>query len=119
MYKNKALSLLGILFAIVFVLFSYWQLNDPDPILWVPLYGVASYVAFNAFRGIVNQELLIVLFILSVVAGIQLWSEMTAWEGFMTDGLTMKTMNQELAREAVGLWIASSSFATFYLLRKK
>ena len=53
------------------------------------------------------------------MAGLQLWLEMTAWEGFMTDGLAMKTINQELAREAVGLWIASFSFALYYLLEKK
>jgi hypothetical protein len=77
------------------------------------------YVSFQAFRGFVNKELVAVLFVLSTMAGIQLWVEMTAWEGFMTDGLAMKTMNQELAREAVGLWIASFSFAIYYLLEKK
>jgi hypothetical protein len=44
--------------------------------------------------------------------------EMTAWEGFLTDGLSMKTHNQELAREAVGLWIASGSLSLFYGLHK-
>jgi hypothetical protein len=119
MKTKQAISILGILFSIVFLLFTYWQFNDPDPILWVPIYGVATYVSFQAFRGLVNKELLAVLFVLSAMAGLQLWMEMTAWEGFMTDGLAMKTMNQELAREAVGLWIASLSFAIYYLLEKK
>jgi hypothetical protein len=47
-----------------------------------------------------------------------MWIEMTAWEGFITDGLSMKTHNQELAREAVGLWIASASFALFFIVEK-
>jgi hypothetical protein len=119
MKAKKAISIIGILFTIVFLLFTYWQLNDPDPILWVPIYGTVTYVSFQAFRGFVNKELVLVLFILSTMAGIQLWVEMTAWEGFMTDGLAMKTINQELAREAVGLWIASFSFALYYLLEKK
>jgi hypothetical protein len=119
MKTKQAISILGILFSIVFLLFTYWQFNDPDPILWVPIYGVATYVSIQAFRGLVNKELLAVLFVLSTMAGLQLWMEMTAWEGFMTDGLAMKTMNQELAREAVGLWIASLSFAIYYLLEKK
>jgi hypothetical protein len=110
MKTKKATSFLGILFSLTFLLFTYWQFNDPDPILWVPIYGVATYVSFQA---------MLVLFVLSTFAGIQLWVEMTAWEGFMTDGLAMKTMNQELAREAVGLWIASFSFALYYLLEKK
>lgn len=119
MKMKQALSIIGIFFTIVFLLFTYWQLNDPDPILWVPIYGSAAYVSFQAFRGFVNKELVAVLFVLSTMAGIQLWVEMTAWEGFMTDGLAMKTINQELAREAVGLWIASFSFAIYYLLEKK
>jgi hypothetical protein len=109
---------LGALFCLIFALFTYWQLNDPDPILWVPVYATAAYIAFQVMRGKTNEELLIVLFCLSLFAGLQLWMEMTAWEGFLTDGLSMKTHNQELAREAVGLWIASASFAMFYGLEK-
>jgi hypothetical protein len=115
---KKLQSIAGILFTIVFILFTYWQFNDPDPILWVPIYATASYVAFQAYRDQLNQELLIILFILTTTAGIQIWSEMTAWEGFITDGLSMKTMNQELAREAVGLWIVSVAFALFYITKR-
>jgi hypothetical protein len=110
--------ILGGFFSLVFTLFTYWQFNDPDPILWVPVYATAVYTAIQAFRGKTNLELLTVLFCLSAFAGLQLWVEMTAWEGFLTDGLSMKTHNQELAREAVGLWIASGSFALFYALAK-
>jgi len=115
---KKLQSIAGILFTIVFILFAYWQLNDPDPILWVPIYATASYVAFQSYRDQLNSELVIVLFILTTAAGIQLWSEMTAWEGFITDGLSMKTINQELAREAVGLWIVSFAFALFYFIKR-
>lgn len=123
-YVNKMMMLklqtyLGAIFAIVFALFSYWQLNDPDPILWVPVYAVSTYVSIQAFRNKTNSELLIILFVLSASAGLQIWSEMTAWEGFLTDGLSMKTINQELAREAVGVWIASFSFVMYYFLNPK
>lgn len=123
-YVNKMMMLklqtyLGAIFAIVFALFSYWQLNDPDPILWVPVYAVSTYVSIQAFRNKTNSELLIILFVLSASAGLQIWSEMTAWEGFLTDGLRMKTINQELAREAVGVWIASFSFVMYYFLNPK
>jgi hypothetical protein len=30
----------------------------------------------------------------------------------------MKTINQELAREAVGLWIVSFAFALFYIIKR-
>ena len=115
---RKIQFILGAILGLVFLLFTYWQLNDPDPILWVPVYATAVYTSLQAMRGKSNPELLLVLFCLSLFAGIQLWVEMTTWEGFLTDGLSMKTHNQELAREAVGLWIASGSFALFYGLVK-
>lgn len=116
---RNAQFILGGFFGLVFLLFTYWQLNDPDPILWVPVYATAVYTSIQAMRGKTNSELLIVLGCLSFFAGLQLWVEMTAWEGFLTDGLRMKTHNQELAREAVGLWIATASFALFYGLEIK
>jgi hypothetical protein len=115
---QKLIFILGIIFTITFALFSYWQLNDPDPILWVPIYGVATFSGIQATRNKINPELMIVLLVLSFSAGLQTWLQMDAWEGFITDGLSMKTHNQELAREAVGLWIGSFSFATFYALSK-
>jgi hypothetical protein len=117
MIRNAQLILGGI-FGLAFTLFTYWQLNDPDPVLWVPVYATAVYTSIQAMREKTNPELLLVLFCLSFFAGLQLWMEMTAWEGFLTDGLSMKTHNQELAREAVGLWIASGSLALFYGLHK-
>ena len=113
------MRILNSIFALMFIAFALVQINDPDPILWVPLYATATYVAIQAYRDQLNTELLVVLFILTTAAGIQSWSEMTAWEGFITDGLSMKTHNQELAREAVGLWIASASFALFFIVEKK
>ncbi len=115
---QKTIFILGVLFTITFLLFTYWQFNDPDPILWVPIYGVATYSALQAVRNKINAELMLVLLVLSFMAGLQTWLQMDTWEGFLTDGLSMKTHNQELAREAVGLWIASSSFLSFYILSK-
>jgi hypothetical protein len=115
---RNAQFILGGIFGLAFTLFTYWQLNDPDPVLWVPVYATAVYTSIQAMRGKTNPELLLVLFCLSFFAGLQLWMEMTAWEGFLTDGLSMKTHNQELAREAVGLWIASGSLVLFYGLHK-
>lgn len=115
---KKVTSLIAWLFCIIFILFAYWQLNDPDPIIWIPPYLISSYIAFRATQGKFNNELLAIVTIMSFAAGLQMWSEMTAWEGFITDGLSMKTQNQELAREAVGLWITTFSFIIFLFFNK-
>lgn len=111
-------QILGLFFALVFLLFTYWQFNDPDPILWVSIYLIPVYSSFQFSRGKINKELMIILLLLSFVAGLQTWSEMTAFEGFNYENLSMKSHNQELAREAVGLWIVSLSYLVYLILAK-
>lgn len=105
---------LALFFTLVFILFAGWQYNDPDPILWIPIYGVSAYVSWQCYRGKVNQELLLVLLILAVTAAINSWQQMTAWEGVITDSIAMKTVNQELARESLGLGICAAVFLLYY-----
>lgn len=115
---KNAVKYLGYFFTLTFLLFAYWQLNDPDPIIWIPPYLISAYIAFRQTQGKSNCEVLILATIMSFAAGLQIWTEMDAWEGFITDGLSMKTHNQELAREAVGLWITTLSFVIFYFSNK-
>lgn len=98
-----------LIFGVIFLAFAYLQVNDPDPMVWIPAYLVPAYVCFRFFKGAINIELVVLLFLVTTLAGISLWQEMTAWEGFFTEGagMSMKTMNQEYAREACGLWICS------------
>jgi hypothetical protein len=76
---------------------------------------VATYCSVRAFQGKNNPELLVVVAIMSFVAGLNTWFQMTSWEGFFSEGggLSMKTINQELAREACGLWICTFSFLLY------
>ncbi|OZI08042.1 hypothetical protein BWI93_11475 [Siphonobacter sp. BAB-5385] len=106
---------LALLLVPVFVLFAGWQYNDPDPLLWGTIYLLAAYAAFRAFQGKFNREMLLVLLIWSAAWAISSWSQMTAWEGFFSEGegLTMKTPNQELAREACGLGIVAVAYLLF------
>jgi hypothetical protein len=103
---------IALFFTLVFLLFAGWQYNDPDPILWIPIYLIAAYATFRTYQGKANPEMLLVLIVLSFAAGMNTWNMMTSWEGFFSEGggLSMKTMNQELAREACGLWICTVSF---------
>lgn len=102
---------------LIFLLFTGWQYNDPDPILWIPIYGIAAYCAWMAYKGKSNLEMLMILSIIATAASINSWSQMTAWEGFNTEDLSMKSINQELAREAAGLAICAVSFLLFIIVK--
>lgn len=103
---------IALIFTIIFLLFAGLQYNDPDPILWIPIYLIAAYATLRTFQGKTNSEMLLILIVLSFVGGVSTWNLMTAWEGFFTAGagISMKSQNQEFAREACGLWICTVSF---------
>jgi len=115
MFTVHAMKYLALLFALVFLLFAGWQYNDPDPLLWGAVYLIAAYVSFRAFQGRFNREMLVVLLVWSAAWALSSWSQITSYEGFFTqgEGLSMKTPNQELAREASGLGIVAVVYAIF------
>lgn len=95
----------AIIIAIIFVGFAYLQVNDPDPVLWVGIYLVPVYIGVRAFLGHVNIELNIVAIAMTLLGAYNALTGITTWEGFNIKNMAMKSINQELAREAVGLMI--------------
>ena len=111
-------------FFVIYILFAYWQLNDSDPIWWVTLYLVPAFVSFKAFQQKYNLELLITLSALYFSNALNSWLQISAYEGFFMEdsGLSMKTYNQELAREVAGLSTCIFSYLTYaiyYLFQKE
>ncbi|HEY0031012.1 MAG TPA: transmembrane 220 family protein [Bacteroidia bacterium] len=106
---------LSFIFTVIYLLFAYLQLNDPDPILWVTLYLLPAFISFRAFLNQYSSETLILLTVLYSAYAINSFLQMTAFEGFSTEGqgLAMKTSNQELLREGSGLLICIVSFLTY------
>jgi hypothetical protein len=106
---------MALCFSFIYLLFAYWQINDPDPIWWMVLYLIAAAVSFRTFRNRYSQESLIILSILYLANAINSFQQIANYEGFFTEGagISMKTINQELAREATGLCICVFTFITY------
>ena len=103
------MKVLNIVLALLFTLFAYFQLNDPDPFLWVTIYIiVAAICAFAAFGKYNSWVLLIGLLGLSIYFGMLLPSFIT-WlkDGMPTITGSMKAESKyiELVREFLGLLI--------------
>jgi hypothetical protein len=51
------------IFGGIFILFALLQINDPDPYLWIPIYGYASLIAFlnakDKYDGFANYALIV------------------------------------------------------------
>jgi hypothetical protein len=110
------------IWALLFLLFAYWQLNDPDPEWWVPAYLVGAMIAGFATIEIFPFKLLVVLTILYLSAALFFWpSDIFGWlsQEMEQKNLAMKTQQMEINREFFGLLLLSIiTFLAFWQGRK-
>jgi len=100
-----------ILLAVLFLLFAYWQFNDPDPHIWVPIYGATGLVialkALAKLPSIITLLCTIGLFVgfASYIPGIIEWFN----EGMPSITGEMKATSPyiENMREGLGLLLAA------------
>jgi hypothetical protein len=62
------MKILNALFAVIAIVFAYFQFNDPDPYIWVPLYLLVALIAVMAMFRTYNKILIwvgIIIFTLS------------------------------------------------------
>ncbi len=96
---------LSITFALLFVLFAAVQYNDPDPQVWVPIYGFAAMACIMAFARVGQVWFFGLMALIYGVAAVYQWPP--AFEGFLLNEVGMKTVNIELARESGGLAVCA------------
>ncbi len=93
--------------AALFLLFAYFQLNDPDPLKWVALYLATSSIALLAFFRQAYKWLAIGTLVAVGIWGIWLFPAFLDWVelGMPNIASEMKTEapHIELTREFLGL----------------
>lgn len=103
--------LLNILFAMIFALFAYWNLNDPDAALWVSAYGVTAILfalaAFGRADRRVSGVLCTALWIWAIIMVPGMLDWIDADMPSITDEMQATTPHIEVVREFLGLSIAS------------
>ncbi|AQG78244.1 transmembrane 220 family protein [Spirosoma montaniterrae] len=107
---------LSIVFGLLFVLFAAFQYNDPDPEIWVPIYGAAAVACFMAWAGVGRWWFFAGMAGLYFVATWYQWP--SRFEGFLFNELGMRSLNIELAREAGGLGICAAVMVLFAVLTR-
>ena len=107
-------KILAILFGLAFLSFVAMQYNDPDPAVWMVIYGVAAILCFLAAFNKAPHAILWIAVILCVAGGIYMWPE--KYEGLSVGGGDIK--NIEEAREALGLLLIAVIFIGFILADK-
>ncbi len=107
-------KILSIVFGLLFVLFAAFQYNDPDPEVWVPIYGLAAIACFMAYAGLGRWWFYVLMAVMYVIAAVYQWPP--AFEGFLFSEMGMRSMNIEMAREAGGLAICAAVMGLMALL---
>ncbi len=94
------------IWSLIFALFAYLQFNDPDPEVWVSIYGVAMIFCLFGIRGIFPKIPLTLVIVLCLMGAVYFFpggvGDWIADEWAQKD-LTMKTQQMEENRETFGL----------------
>ena len=113
MNLKKAVSLV---LAILFSYFVVVQYNDPDPQLWMPIYGIAVAASLSIFFGKApNRYVFFILAGAYFLAAFQQWPP--KYEGVFWGEMAMRSINIELARESLGLAISGIGMVILGFLR--
>ncbi|WP_187263389.1 transmembrane 220 family protein [Pontibacter beigongshangensis] len=99
---------------LAFLLFTYWQLNDPDAWLWLLIYGFAALMCGLAAFGIYFRYVLTAFAVLFLFGFALLYpSSVSDWirQEWAQKDLSMKTNAMEQARESFGLLVAGIMMA--------
>ena len=106
--------------AVLLLLSTVVQFNDPDALRWIALYGTAAAAAALALAGRLPRWLApvtaaVAIIWLATIAG-PAWRAISVTGAALTE-LTMRDINVELAREAGGLLLVAGCMMVLTIWR--
>lgn len=103
----------------MFMAFAALQVNDPDPVLWILIYGVMAVVSVMGIFDFYNRRLMIGLAVLFAVYMVILFSGVAEWlrqedrSVLFDDVMKMQYPYIEESREFLGLLICMFVLAIY------
>lgn len=113
---SKPIRYTALFLAFIFIVFGIFQYNDPDPLIWMPIYGIAALISIGIVINRINITVLIVAMILYFIGAVYMWP--SSYEGITLD-MGYKIEIEEV-RESLGLFICglAMAFYTFVYYRR-
>jgi hypothetical protein len=105
------MKILNFILAVMFLFFAFLQVNDPDPLIWILIYGSMAVVAVMAMFNVYIKSFLIVLLVIFVgyslvyLKGVQEWLRQDNKSDLFDEVAKMDHLYIEETREFMGLWI--------------
>jgi predicted membrane channel-forming protein YqfA (hemolysin III family) len=108
----------------IFALFAWLQLNDPDPHLWVGIYGYMAVVSLLAFFRLYSSFMIIAGMVVCTGGILYLLPSVIDWltnhsEVSLLTGMSAECMYIEESRECFGLMLALACLVFHYFSAKK
>jgi hypothetical protein len=118
------MKILKIFFAVLFLLFSLVQINDPDPLLWIVVYGSMMIVSIMAIYNRYPTRFMVIMasgfLIMTVIYfdGFSTWLNSADRALLFDDLAKMQFPYIEEAREFLGLLICLAVLIFYFALSK-
>jgi hypothetical protein len=119
------MKILKIFFAVLFLLFSLVQINDPDPLLWIVVYGSMMVISIMAIYNRYPIRFMVIMasgFLIMTVLyfeGFRTWIDSEHRELLFDDLAKMQFPYIEEAREFLGLLICLAVLLFYFALSKR
>lgn len=118
------MRILNFTLAVMFLVFAFVQVNDPDPVIWILIYGAMAVISIMAIFEFYPKKLIIGLLVVYVlysfvyVPGVLEWLREDNKALLFDDLAKMQYPYIEQAREFLGLFICIIVLV-FYTLRSR
>jgi general stress protein CsbA len=121
------MRIFNLFFFIVFLLFAAVQYNDPDPYVWIPIYGYGAVLCFLAYRKkYYPSAYLLGIIVYAAYAGFKLLEPDGVWDWItkhhaqnIADSMKATTPWVEETREFFGLVIVIGVLLIDYLYARR
>lgn len=115
------MKILHAVLSLMFLVFAALQLNDPDPYIWIPVYGAMAVICIMAMYDRFNQKIMISLLVayglysIYYFPGVRQWLEQDNKAAIFDNVAKMEHPFIEESREFLGL-IINITVLLFYLV---
>lgn len=105
------MKIVNLLLAVLFVVFAFLQINDPDPAIWILIYGAMAVMCVLAAFGYYYTKVLIAILVVFVAYSAMYWQSILRWlkadnKAMLFDDVAkMENLYIEESREFLGLFI--------------
>ena len=105
------MRIVNFILAVIFLIFAFVQINDPDPIIWIIIYGAMSVVCvmaafkFYPTTFLIGLGIIYLLYAIYYFPGVQEWLQQDSKMDLFDNLAKMEHSYIEESREFLGLMI--------------